>query len=131
MRTGILETLEIRFPKWIKMRRVLTLGLKFNINSLGSAINEKVTKLKQSNKLNSVDSFVDKDQILHLVGRLKNSNLNNNFIPPILLHKTCVVTKLLMRWCYEKSEYGEIGTTLGEITNNWYWIIDAISKQNK
>ena len=45
------------------------------IRSLGSANNKKVAKVKQNNKLYSPDPFVDKDQVLCVGGRLKNSSL--------------------------------------------------------
>ena len=45
------------------------------IRSLGSANNKKVAKVKQNNKLYSPDPLVDKDQVLCVGGRLKNSSL--------------------------------------------------------
>ena len=67
------------------------------LNSLGSATNKKVTKLKQNSKLDSLRPFVDEDEILRAVGRLKSSNLNNNCVLPILLPKTVTVTELLIK----------------------------------
>lgn len=67
------------------------------LNSLGSASNKKVTKLKQNSKLDSLRPFVDEDEILRAVGRLKSSNLNNNCVLPILLPKTVTVTELLIK----------------------------------
>lgn len=67
------------------------------LNSLGSASNKKVTKLKQNSKLDSLSPFVDEDEILRAVGRLKSSNLNNNCVLPILLPKTVTVTELLIK----------------------------------
>ena len=67
------------------------------LNSLGSASNKKVTKLKQNSKLDSLRPFVDEDEILRAIGRLKSSNLNNNCVLPILLPKTVTVTELLIK----------------------------------
>ena len=67
------------------------------LNSLGSASNKKVTKLKQNSKLDSLRPFVDEDEILRAVGRLKSSNVNNNCVLPILLPKTVTVTELLIK----------------------------------
>ena len=96
------------------------------INSLGSVNNKKVAKVKQNNKLYSLDPFVDEDQ--GLGGRLENSSLNKSCTCPILLPKNGIVTEPLIRWCHEKTARGGRDITLSEIRSNGYWIIDANSK---
>ena len=87
-----------------------------------------VAKVKQNNKLHSLDPFVNEDQVLRVGGRLKNSSLNNSCTHPILLPNNGTVTELLIRWCQEKTAHGGRDITLSEIRSNGYWIIDANSK---
>lgn len=77
-----------------------------------------MAKVKQNRKLNSLDPFVDEDQIPCLLcvgGRLKNRKLNNNCTYPILLSKDGTVTELLIRWYYEKKTQRGEGIPLSEI----------------
>ena len=67
------------------------------VSSLGSASNKKVAKVKQNNKLYSLDPFVDKDKVQCVGGRLKNGSLNDSCTHPILLPKNGTVTELLIR----------------------------------
>ena len=87
-------------------------------SSLGSANNKKFAKVKQNSKSQLLDPVVDEDHVLCVGGRIKNSNLNNSCIHPILFPKNGTVAELLIRWYHEITSHGGRDITLSEIRSN-------------
>ena len=55
---------------------------------------EKVS-LQSSSKISNLDPFIDENEVLHVGGRIKRSNLNTEYMHPILLSGKGIVLKYL------------------------------------
>ena len=52
-----------------------------------------------------LDPFFDKDGVLRVAGRLLKSNLSHELKHPILVHKYCTISQLIIRCYHEKTVY--------------------------
>ena len=55
-------------------------------------------KLQSSTKISNLDPFIDENEVLHVGGRIKRSNLNTEYMHPILLSGKGIVTEILVKW---------------------------------
>ena len=66
-----------------------------------------------TNKISNLDPFIDENEVLRVGGRVKRSNLNNEYVHPILLSGEGIVTNLTcqvvssVRWSWWKRLYFE------------------------
>ena len=58
---------------------------------------EKVS-LQSSSKISNLDPFIDENEVLHVGGRIKRSNLNTEYMHPILLSGKGIVIEILVKW---------------------------------
>ena len=72
---------------------------------------EEVT-LQRSNKISNLDPFIDENEVLRVGGRVKRSNLNTEYVHPILLSGEAIVTNLLVKWYHQSVGHGGRGYTL-------------------
>ena len=87
---------------------------------------EKVS-LQSSGKISNLDPFIDENEVVHVGGRIKRSNLNTEYIHPILLFGKGIVTNLLVKWYHQSVGHGGRGYTLNRIRSSGYWIVKANS----
>ena len=87
---------------------------------------EEVT-IQSSSKISNLDPFIEENEVLRVGGRIKRSNLNTEYVHPILLSGEGIVTKLLVKWYHQSDGHGERGYTLNKIRSSGYWIVKANS----
>ena len=87
---------------------------------------EEVT-LQHSNKISNLDPFIDENEVLCVGGRVKQSNLNTEYVHPILLSGQGIVTNLLVKWYHQSIGNGGRGYTLNKIRSSGYWIVKTNS----
>ena len=83
--------------------------------------------LDRRSKISRLDSFLDKDGIIGVGGRLDNCFINSNYKHPILLPKDGKVTTLIIQHHHKMATHGGRGITLNQIRSTGYWIVDANS----
>ena len=87
---------------------------------------EEVT-IQSSSKISNLDPFIEENEVLRVGGRIKRSNLNTEYVHPILLSGEGIVTKLLVKWYHQSVGHGVRGYTLNKIRSSGYWIVKANS----
>ena len=83
--------------------------------------------LQSSGKISNLDPFIDENEVVRVGGRIKRSNLNTEYIHPILLFGKGIVTNLLVKWYHQSVGHGGRGYTLNRIRSSGYWIVKANS----
>ena len=78
-------------------------------------------------KISNLDPFIHENGVLHIGGRIKRSNLNTEYIHPILLSGKGIVTNLLVKWYHQSVGLGGRGYTLNRIRSSGYWIVNSNS----
>ena len=89
--------------------------------------NGERVSLQSSSKISNLDPFIDVNEVLRVGGRFKRSNLNTEYIHPILLSGKGILTNLLAKWCHQAFDHGRRGYTLNKIRSSGYWIVKANS----
>ena len=89
--------------------------------------NGKEVTLQHSNKIGNLDPFIDENEVLRVGGRVKRSNLNTEYVHPILLSGEGIVTNLLVKWYHQSFGHGGRGYTLNKIRSSGYWIVKTNS----
>ena len=72
-------------------------------------------------------SFIDGKGIIRVGGRIRRSELNEEYMHPIILPKKSKVTELVVKWCHLKAAHCGRGITLNKIRDRGFWIINASS----
>ena len=79
--------------------------------------------LQSSSKISNLDTFIDETEVLHVGRRIKWSNLNTEYIHPILLSCKGITTNLIVTWFHQFIGHGGRGYTLNRIWSSGYWIV--------
>ena len=75
----------------------------------------------------SLDPFIDSKGILRVGGQIRRSGSNEEYMHPIILPKKFKLTELIVKWCHLKAAHCGRGTTLNEIRDRGFLIINASS----
>ena len=72
-----------------------------------------------------LDSFIDEKGLMRVEGRLRKSNLHFTDVHPILLNKDSCITRLIVKWCYQKTEDSPWWKrlTINEIKSKGFWVV--------
>ena len=105
------------------------LQLLNSIKKEDGRVGEKKRKatLKKSSSLRKLDPFVDKDGIIRVGGRLRNSTLDVSMKHPVILPRKCKLTIAVVRWIHQKVEHSGRNMTLNELRVEGYWVINGNS----
>ena len=87
--------------------------------------NGEKLSLQSSSKINNLDQFINENQVLRVGGRIKRSNLNTEYIHPILLSGKSVVTNLFVKWYHQSVCHSGRGYTFKKIRSSGYWIVNT------
>ena len=71
--------------------------------------------IQSSSKISNLVPFIDENEVLRVGGRIKRSNLNTEYIHPILLSSKGIETNLLVKWYHQSVGHGGRGYTLNKI----------------
>ena len=71
---------------------------KDEINILIRMRNGEEVSIQSSSNVSNLDPFIDENEFLRVGGRIKRSNLNTEYIHPILLSGKGMVITLLVKW---------------------------------
>ena len=80
-------------------------------------------RVPSTSSIHQLDSFIDKDGVLRVGGRLVKSNLSHELKHPVLVPKYCTMSQLIIRYFREKTANSRRWMTINEIRNAEYWII--------
>lgn len=83
--------------------------------------------LKGKSKLQKLDPFLDKDDIIRVGGRLQQANIPNDVKHPIILPRNSHVTELIIRHFHERINHQGRGMTINELRSNGFWIVGVSS----
>ncbi|XP_043466286.1 uncharacterized protein LOC122501086 [Leptopilina heterotoma] len=109
----------------LAMKKILSLLQKqFFLREIKSLTNDE--SLHRSSSLTSLNPFLDKDGLLRVGGRLKNSTLSYNERYPIILPKSHHITILIIRFEHEINYHSGSQATLNAVRSN-YWPINGMS----
>ena len=100
---------------------------KEEIDILEKIKNRSQNSLRNSRKTSTLDPFLDDKKILRAGGRLKRSNINLDYVHPIVLSGEGIVTNLIIKWYHQSVGLGRRGYTLNKIRSSGYWIVKANS----
>ena len=89
--------------------------------------NGEEVNIQSLSKISNLHQFIDENEVLHVGGRIKQSNLNTEYIHPILLSGKGIVTNLLVKWYHQSVGHGERGYSLNKIRSFGYWIVKVNS----
>ena len=70
-----------------------------------------------------LDPFNDKKGLIRVRGRLRKSNLHFIDVHPILLNKDNCITRLIMEWCYQKTEDSWKKLNINKVKSNGFWVV--------
>ena len=82
-------------------------------------------KLSPTDKLHSLNPYIDEEGILRVGGRLKLSALPNHVKHPIIMPKSNHFTNLIVKHYHEAVQHQGKGQTLNKIRSEGFWIISA------
>ena len=85
---------------------------------------EKVSQ-QSSGKISNLDPFINENEVVRIGGRIKRSNLNTEYIHPILLFGKGIATNVLVTWYHQSVGHRGRGYTLNRIRSSGYWIVKA------
>ena len=75
-------------------------------------------KYLKSCSIVKLDPFIEDARILRVGGMILRSVLANEIQHPVLLPKSCRITKLIVRWCHEQVAYAGQGMTTNQIMSS-------------
>ena len=122
------ELLIIRWLQAVHFKKELMMLKKITSDSTDRASLRCRKALLKGCNISQLDSFLDKNGILRVGGRLKKSNFDINQKFPILLPKNSQVTSLIICWFHNLVEHRGRHITLNEIRGNGYWIVHGSSR---
>ena len=95
--TCVLNVADIQDAETIIIKFHQRRYLKDEINILIRMRHGEEVSLPSSSKISNLDPFIDENEVLRVGGRIKRSNLNTEYIHPILLSGKGIVTNLLVK----------------------------------
>ena len=86
---------------------VLKLYQKLELKDTYKILSEVKTSegQKLKNRLGCLNPFMDENGLIRVGGRLRKSCLEFGAVHPVLLSKTRNVTKMIVRWCHERTAH--------------------------
>ena len=95
------------------------------------ASKERMRTVKKSSSLYKLDPFLDKDGILRVGGRLRQSSIPYDVKHPVILPKKGHVTDLILCHFHQLIKHQGRGITQNEIRSSGYWIVGGSSVVSK
>ncbi|XP_071833874.1 uncharacterized protein [Apostichopus japonicus] len=83
----------------------------------------RVGKLSKSNKLITLNPYLDSEGIIRVGGRLQHAQLSEKATHPTILPKDNHVTKLIIAHFHRQCSHQGRHITLGTLRNEGYWVI--------
>ncbi|XP_038165126.1 uncharacterized protein LOC119799356 [Cyprinodon tularosa] len=83
----------------------------------------KGSQLPPRNSLHRLNAFVDKDGVIRVGGRLRDSNLPYEVKHPAIIPKEHHITRMIIAHCHEKIKHQGKGMTINAIREKGYWIL--------
>ena len=117
-----LKELEVKEIREAELKIILLEQAKWFSPELKSLKNDDV-KVLQNSKLSTLNPFVDENGIIRVGGRIENSNLDFDFIHPIVLPKESKIARLMVNFCHIAVAHSGRGSTINEVRDNGYWVI--------
>ena len=74
-----------------------------------------------------LDPFLDKNGLLRVGGKMRNSLVEPALVHPIILPKKSHISQLIIRHFHERIEHQGRGLTLNEVRSNGFWILGCSS----
>ena len=74
------------------------------------------------NRLGCLNPFMDENGLIRVGGRFRKSSLEFGTVHPVL-SKTGNVTKMIIRWCHERTAHSGRNITLNELRSSGYWVM--------
>lgn len=84
---------------------------------------KSISSIGSSNRLASLNPFVDDSGLLRVGGRLKRSDLSPESMHPILLPKNHHLSKIVILWCHIITCHGGRSFTLNELRARGFWVV--------
>ena len=100
----------------------------FELAGDARATKMKRKRMTKSCNLFRLDPFVDKDGVVRVGGRLRNSAEDFEIKHPTILPRRCSTTKLIILHFHSKVEHQGRGLTLNAIRSAGFWIINGNSQ---
>ena len=95
------------------------------------ASKERMKTVKKSSSLYKLDPFLDKDGVLRVGGRLRQSSIPYDVKHPVILPKKGHVTDLILCHFHQLIKHQGRGITQNEIRSSGYWIVGGSSVVSK
>ena len=95
------------------------------------ASKERMKTVKESSSLYKLDPFLDKDGVLRVGGRLRQSSIPYDVKHPVILSKKGHVTDLILCHFHQLIKHQGRGITQNEIRSSGYWIVGGSSVVSK
>ena len=92
---------------------------------------ERMKTVKKSSSLYKLDPFLDKDDVLRVGGRLRQSSIPYDVKHPVILPKKGHVTDLILCHFHQLIKHQGRGITQNEIRSSGYWIVGGSSVVSK
>ena len=100
--------------KLVGLREIQTAKMEIIKSNLGKeiALLSKQKKFESNNRLFKLDPYVDAQGVLRVGGRIRNSLIQQEIQPPVLLPKNCRITNLILSWCHDQVAHAGRGITI-------------------
>ena len=95
------------------------------------ASKERMKTVKKSSSLYKLDPFLDKEGVLRVGGRLRQSSIPYDVKHPVILPKKGHVTDLILCHFHQLIKHQGHGITQNEIRSSGYWIVGGSSVVSK
>ena len=121
--TGHLDTQEIYTAEITILRLMQEHYLKTDT----SALKGKLKRVTKHSHIKRLDPFIDGQGIIRVGGRLRKGELADEIKFPIIIPKQSKIAQLIIAWAHMMVEHSGRNTSLNEIRNRGYWVINSCS----
>ena len=118
----MLETTELNHAAQILIKTVQKQEFSPELSSLQSR-----KPVSSNSNVASLNPFIDASGLIRVEGRLQHSNLDYEMKHPVLLPKKNSLSDAIIRWCHQQIAHGGRGSTLNEVRQRGYWIVNGNS----
>ncbi len=121
--TGTLEVQEVHVGEETLLRLMQEHYLKSDM----SALKGKLNRVTKQSHLQRLDPFIDNTGVIRVGGRLRKGKLASEVKFPIIIPKQSKIAKLIVAWAHMMVEHTGRTTTLNEIRNRGFWVVNSCS----